>query len=189
MKKAEKDYQQYANNLEDFIGGDSFGELAELRHETGLLKVPVISKHIIDTLTADVTLKTLVFAHHHDVVDKYMEKFGELAVAYTGRENEAQKQAAEDAFMTNPAIRVMVGSIRSAGVGLNLTVANLVVFAELDPVPGWLNQGADRAHRIGQEKAVNVQHFAYEGTIDNKLTKLLVSKAKTTDRVINNPIK
>ena len=187
IKKAEKNYQQFINSLEDFEGGDDFGELAELRHETGLLKVPVISKHITDTLMVDETQKVILFAHHHDVVDKYMDLLKDKAVEFTGRNSETEKQEAVDTFMTDPSVRVMVASIRAAGVGLNLTVANLVVFAELDPTPAWLSQAADRTHRIGQEKQVNVQHFVFEGTIDAKLTKLLVSKQKLFDRIINNP--
>lgn len=54
-------------------------------------------------------------------------------------------------------------------IGLTLTAATTVCFAELYWNPGSLVQAEDRAHRIGQRDSVNVHYLLCKHTLDDRL--------------------
>lgn len=54
-------------------------------------------------------------------------------------------------------------------IGITLTAATMVIFAELYWNPGILIQAEDRAHRIGQKDSVNVHYLLAQGTFDDKI--------------------
>ncbi|MDD7985431.1 DEAD/DEAH box helicase [Lentisphaera marina] len=76
---------------------------------------------------------------------------------------------------------VFLISLKAGGFGLNLTAANYVI--HLDPWwnPAVEDQATDRAHRIGQEKAVTVYRLISEGTIEEKILKLHETKRELAD--------
>ncbi|EDM27241.1 swf/snf family helicase [Lentisphaera araneosa HTCC2155] len=81
---------------------------------------------------------------------------------------------------------VFLISLKAGGFGLNLTAANYVI--HLDPWwnPAVEDQATDRAHRIGQEKAVTVYRLISEGTIEEKILKLHESKRELADFMLGN---
>ena len=162
----------------------AFAEMSKLRHATALVKVDYVVEHAKELL--DATDKIIIFAHHHDVVTALMAGLAEFSpVQLTGENSTSEKQASIDAFQNRPDVRVFVGSITAAGMGITLTAASTVVFAELDWVPGNMTQAEDRAHRIGQTDSVLVQHIVLDGSMDAKLAKTLVSKQDVIDRALD----
>ena len=57
------------------------------------------------------------------------------------------------------------------GLGVTLTAANNVVFYDNDWNPTMDAQATDRAHRIGQTKAVSVYRIVTRGTVEEKIVK------------------
>lgn len=157
-------------------------EMAILRHQTALAKVPDVVDFI--TTTLDCTEKIVVFAHHQDVIELIYTAFADISVKFTGGMSQTEKDDAIRAFQTNPEIRVFVGSIQAAGVGITLTAASTVMFAELDWVPGNLSQAEDRLHRIGQTGNVLVFHIVVDGSMDAMLAKRLITKQAIIDEAM-----
>jgi SWI/SNF-related matrix-associated actin-dependent regulator 1 of chromatin subfamily A len=119
------------------------------------------------------------------VVDKLADAFGPIAVRLTGKETPKKKQAAVDAFQNNPSVRLFIGSIQAAGVGITLTAADLLVFAELDWLQVNMEQCEDRAHRIGQERSLLIQYLMLNGSIEARMANVLARKEDIADQTLN----
>jgi SWI/SNF-related matrix-associated actin-dependent regulator of chromatin subfamily A-like protein 1 len=163
----------------------AFTAISRDRHATAVAKIPHVVDHVRLALE-DNDGKIVVMAHHHDVIDGIVEGLAEFgAVKLTGRDELEDRQAAVDRFQKDPTCRVFVGSIMAAGVGITLTAASHVVFAELDWTPGNVSQAEDRCHRIGQVNSVLVQHLVFDGSLDARMVKILVSKQAVADAALD----
>ena len=78
-------------------------------------------------------------------------------------------------------------SLKTGGVGLNLTRANYVF--HLDPWwnPAVENQASDRAHRIGQTRSVFVQRLIMQHTIEARMLELKARKAELFRQLVEEP--
>lgn len=78
-------------------------------------------------------------------------------------------------------------SLKTGGVGLNLTRANYVF--HLDPWwnPAVENQASDRAHRIGQTRAVFVQRLIMQHSIEARMLELKARKAELFRQLVEEP--
>ncbi len=91
-------------------------------------------------------------------------------------------------FQNKASVRVGILSMTAAGVGLTLTAASTVIFAELHWTPGVLAQAEDRCHRIGQTNAVNIMFCVckdHELSVDLSLWKMLGRKTSNLGRMID----
>jgi superfamily II DNA or RNA helicase len=75
-------------------------------------------------------------------------------------------------------------SLRAGGAGLNLTAADTVI--HLDPWwnPAVMDQATDRAHRIGQDKPVEVYNLITRGTVEEKILTLQERKQRLADDIL-----
>ena len=129
--------------------------------------------------------KLVVFATHKSVIEDLMTEFGDVAVKIDGSVSMKERQKAVDDFQNNPKVRLFVGNIQAAGVGITLTAASNVAFLELPWSPSDLSQAEDRCHRMGQKDAVNVYYLLAAGTIEEKIAKLLDNKRKVVDAILD----
>lgn len=101
----------------------------------------------------------------------------------TGATPKARRLELCNAFNTDNT-PVFLISLKAGGVGLNLTGASVVIHAD----PWWnasaQNQATDRAHRIGQERAVTVYKIIAAGTIEERIVKLQEKKLSLADSLI-----
>ena len=120
--------------------------------------------------------KVIVFTSFSDELEMIANHFGKAAVKHNGPMSSAKKQHSVDQFQNNDKIKVFVGNIKSAGVGITLTEATVVIFNSFDWVPGNNEQAEDRAYRIGQDNDVNVYYQLFEDTISTRMWEMLRNK-------------
>jgi SWI/SNF-related matrix-associated actin-dependent regulator 1 of chromatin subfamily A len=130
--------------------------------------------------------KLVVFAHHKAIQGKLLAALAPYgAVALSGESTDRERADAVDRFWKDPACRVIVCSLKAAGVGLNLQCAGTVAFVEF----GWhaadMNQAEGRVHRIGSEaESINSYWLAGEDTFDTDMIELIESKRAVADAAV-----
>ncbi len=162
-----------------------FEEISRKRHEQGVRKLPAVIHHLVSCLEEGIQ-KIIVFAHHLDVLGGLYEGLIENypVTLLTGATSQKDRNFMVDCFQ-NGKSRVFIGSVTAAGVGLTLTAASLVVFAEEPWDPATVSQAEDRAHRIGQKDSILVQHLVTDKTIDVKMVKMLIAKQEVADKALD----
>jgi SNF2 family DNA or RNA helicase len=76
--------------------------------------------------------------------------------------------------------------LKAAGTGLNLTRATHVVHYDRWWNPAVEDQATDRAYRIGQDHPVQVHKLVTEGTVEDKVARLLESKRALAESVVGS---
>jgi non-specific serine/threonine protein kinase len=87
-------------------------------------------------------------------------------------------------FQSHEYVPFFVLSLKAGGVGLNLTAANHVIHFDRWWNPAIENQATDRAFRIGQKKSVMVHKFLTQGTIEEKIDRMLEQKSAMSREII-----
>lgn len=124
--------------------------------------------------TAESGCKFIVFSHHAKVINtlhEFVEKKLKLGlIRIDGNTPQGDRQMLCKQFQADDdKKRVALLSITAAGVGLTLTKASIVLFAELYWNPGSLLQAEDRAHRIGQRNSILVNYLLAKKTLDESM--------------------
>ena len=124
----------------------------------------------------------IVFCSLKEIVKALQKQFPD-AVRVTGDDNTAEKQAAVDAFQSGEA-RLIICSIKAAGVGLTLTASSNVAFVEFPWTYADCCQCEDRAHRIGQKNNVSCYYLIGRSTIDPVLYDIIHRKRSIANQIM-----
>jgi SWI/SNF-related matrix-associated actin-dependent regulator 1 of chromatin subfamily A len=130
--------------------------------------------------------KVIIFTNFTDTLNKIHSHFGKQSVYLDGSCSNAQRQYAVDQFQTNEKIKVFVGNLKAAGVGITLTSAEAVIMNDLSFVPGDLSQAEDRAYRYGQKNSVSVYYPIFENTIEKTIYDMVNTKKHNIETVMGD---
>ena len=132
--------------------------------------------------------KVIIFTNFTDTLHKIHSHFGKKAVYLDGTCSKVQRQYAVDQFQDNDKVKVFVGNLQAAGVGITLTAGEAVIFNDLSFVPAHHQQAEDRAYRYGQKNCVSVYYPLFDNTIEGVIYDMLINKKNIIDTVMGDNI-
>lgn len=132
--------------------------------------------------------KVIIFTNFTDSLQTIYQHFGKQAVYLDGSCSNSVRQQAVDQFQNEEKIKVFVGNLKAAGVGLTLTSAEVVIMNDLSFVPAEHAQAEDRAYRYGQKSNVLVYYPLYENTIEGAIYDILNTKKQIIRTVMGDQI-
>src|SRR5205085_12666924 len=101
-----------------------------------------------------------------------------------GETKEDQRLSSLDTFSREPNIKLLLTTMQTGGLGLNMTAASIAIFMDEHWSPGINKQATDRLHRIGQDRSVTIYRFVCQRTIEEDVAKLLRLKEKLFEDMI-----
>jgi SWI/SNF-related matrix-associated actin-dependent regulator of chromatin subfamily A-like protein 1 len=139
------------------------------------------AKDYIDEVTGSGE-KIVVFCSLREIGDK-LKAIYPGAVMIRGGMTDEEKNRSLNRFQNDPETKVIICSIKAAGVGLTLTASSRVLFIEFPWTDADCNQCEDRTHRIGQKNSVLAAYLLGENTIDRYCYEI-IQKKKTMAQTI-----
>jgi SWI/SNF-related matrix-associated actin-dependent regulator 1 of chromatin subfamily A len=130
--------------------------------------------------------KVIILTNFTMTLDMLHEKYKKNSVTLDGRMSKDKRQDSVDRFQNDDKIKVFIGNIKAAGVGITLTAAEVVIMNDLSFVPADHSQGEDRAYRYGQKNSVLVYYPVFENTIEKVIYNILQKKKNVIDQVMGD---
>jgi SWI/SNF-related matrix-associated actin-dependent regulator 1 of chromatin subfamily A len=192
LKTTSKEYKdlmgEYYEWLDKEEGSSSltvqFSKLMQIRKLIANEKVKETIEFAQNIIDQD--KKVIIFTNFTETLQMIHNHFGKQSVYLDGSCNKTQRQYAVDQFQENDKIKVFVGNLKAAGVGLTLTKAEAVIMNDLSFVPAEHAQAEDRAYRYGQKNNVLIYYPLFINTIEGAIYDILNNKKKIIGTVMGD---
>jgi len=129
--------------------------------------------------------KVVVFSQYLDmlaIIESYCRKKGIGFASIKGSTRDRSEQLRK--FREDPDCSIFIASLLAAGVGIDLTIASIVIHYDRWWNPAKENQATDRVHRIGQSRGVQVFKFVTKNTIEEHIHELIEKKKGLLESII-----
>ena len=153
------------------------------RQIAGVAKLPHVINFVKNIM--EIEESVVVFCHHkviHKLLHESLQEFSPVSII--GGQTDSFRQDQIDKFQKGES-KLMIAGLRAGNVGINLTRAKYVIFAELDWSPAIHRQAEDRLHRIGQKNTVFAYYLIGNGTLDDHVANILVDKSYEIDEIMD----
>lgn len=157
-------------------------------HKVSSAKLNLLDECLDDLLAVE-GKKVVIFARFIPEMAAIEELVKGKGVGYcriAGDVQMAQRGEEVKRFQTDPAARVFIAQIASAGLGITLTAADTAIFYSLDYSFANYDQCRCRTHRLGQKNKCTYIHLVAVGTVDTKVMAALKEKRSVATQVVDD---
>ena len=134
--------------------------------------------------------KVLLFSQFTTMIELFKHRFMADGISHYILKGDTKKQERMrmvDEFNKDNT-NVFLISLKAGGTGLNLTGADVVIHYD----PWWnesvTNQATDRAHRLGQDKPVQVYKMIMQNSVEERMLSLAQKKSALSRLVLGGAI-
>ena len=130
--------------------------------------------------------KVIVFTNFTKSLEMILQHFGKNAVRLDGQMSQKERQLSVDRFQNEEDVKIFVGNIKAAGVGITLTAAEAVVMNDLSFLPSDHSQAEDRSYRYGQKNNVLVYYPIFDNTVEGIIYDILKKKKSIFETIMGD---
>ena len=184
----DKAWDEYVSNqdeekdIDKLLDNKKLIESSVLRQTTSLLMIPHTIKLVNEIISKGE--KVIVFCAFDSEIYSLKEHYKDKCVIHNGKLTLKEKEKALKAFNEDDNVQILLGNLQSTSVGLNLCVANNIVFNSISWLPADNHQAEYRILRIGQTKDCHIYYQCLNDTFMVKMFNILDIK----NEIINNVI-
>jgi SNF2-related domain/Helicase conserved C-terminal domain/SWIM zinc finger len=114
----------------------------------------------------------LLFSQFTGMLDLIKPQLAHIGIEFVELRGDTMDRTGPVARFQAGEVPLFLISLRAGGTGLNLTAADAVIHYDPWWNPAVEDQATDRAHRIGQDKAVFVYKMLTQGTVEERMVEL-----------------
>lgn len=107
-----------------------------------------------------------------ELIKKRFDAEGLPAMSFSGKDGANKRREILARFNESSQAQILMMTLKTGGVGLNLTKANYVFHLEPWWNPAAENQASDRVHRIGQTRSVQIYRYIMRNSVEEKIQEL-----------------
>ena len=179
-------YEWYRNTEESKSLALQFSKLMKVRQIIAQEKIQNTIE--IANSAIDQEKKVIIFTNFTDTLNQFVDYYKKDCVYLDGSCSKTKRQEAVDKFQNDENVKVFIGNLKAAGVGITLTAAEVVIMNDLSFVPSDHSQAEDRAYRIGQNNKVSVYYPIFENTIEGAIYDILTKKKDIFETVMGDNV-
>ena len=189
-----QEQQEYNNAWDDYLSQSEEKNIDKLIENHKLIEGSIFRQYLANIMVnKSIALaekeiakgkKIIIFCSFDKELYDLQNHFGDACVIYNGKMTPKKKDKSVSDFKTNQNIKVFIGNLQSASVGLNLNEASVIIFNSVSFVPSDNEQAEFRCLRLGQDKDVTIYYQKFKNTYQDRLFEILDNKKELINKII-----